>query len=113
MIDREDLLDNPHIRKLARQLKKIPGVIMVRWNRPFRPSYLVAAGENDIMFTLITGMSSKNVEYARTDDAAPFMKLDPEGFCYFTKGVGQSMYETEENCQIIYNSFAKAIGDFI
>lgn len=117
MIDREDLLDNPHVRKLARQLKKIPGVIMVRWNPPFRASYLATvgadAGENDVMFSLTTGPSTKNVEYARVDDAAPYIRLDSEGYCYFTRCIGQTMYESEEGCLSVYNSFVKAIKDFI
>jgi len=112
MIDREDLLDNPDVRKLARQLKKIPGVIMVRWTPAWRPS-VIETDPNLVMFTLITANPHPSKEYVRTDDGSPFMGPDVEGFCFWTKGVGQRMYEIEENCQVIYDSFAKAIGDYL
>jgi hypothetical protein len=112
MIDREDLLDNADVRKLARQLKKIPGVIMVRWVPSWRPT-LLDADPNAVMFTLITANPHPNKEYVRADDGAPFMGPDTEGYCFWTKGVGQRMYEIEENCQLIYNSFSEAIENYL
>lgn len=112
MIDREDLIDNPDVRKLARQLKKIPGVIMVRWAPPWRPNFLEHE-PNAVVFTLITENPHSNKEYARTDDNAPFMGSSDGVYCFWTKGVGQKMYEIEENCKIVYDSFAKAIGDYL
>lgn len=109
---REDLLDNPNIRKLAKQLYKIPGVILVRWNPPWRPTISLENDPNAVVYTLITADPHPNKEYVRTEDAAPFMgKAD--GFCLWTKGVGQNMYEIEENAKIIYDSFDKAITDYL